>query len=100
VSNNAAVSTNLPWGQANQRWAVQINQLLKNPLNSASILENINLVVGTNVINHLLGKIQQGWFLTDIQGELTYMPYRNTPFNASTLSLYSPSSCTVSIGVF
>lgn len=95
-----ALSTRLPYELLQTQWASQLNPLLANPVNSASLLTNIQLVVGTNVLNHLLGQVQQGWFLTDIQGECTYSPYRNAPFNALTLSLYSPSAVTVSIGVF
>jgi hypothetical protein len=80
------------------QWKSIIDPSLANPTNSMSILKNVNLVVGTNVLNHKLGVVQQGWFLTDIQGGSTI--YRNAPFNDLTLSLYSSAAVTVSIGVF
>ncbi len=80
------------------RWSSQLNPLLANPLNDVSILKNVSLVAGTNVINHLLGKVQQGWFLTDIQGAATI--YRSAAFNGLTLTLTSSAPVICNIGVF
>lgn len=80
------------------KWKSLIDPILINPLNDVSVLKNINLVTGSNVINHLLGKVQQGWFLIDKQasGDI----YRTAPFNNFTLTLTSSANITVSIGVF
>ncbi len=94
----AQLSHKLPWELANDKWASALNPLLANPINNANILININLVTGANVINHYLGEIQHGWFLTDIQGAATI--YRSAPFNSTTLTLTSSANVTVSIGVF
>ena len=94
----AFLSTKLTWEDAQPKWASQLNPIISNPLNNMSILTNVSLAIGTNVINHLLGKIQQGWVITDIQGASTI--YRNAPFNNLTLSLSSSAAVTVSIGVF
>lgn len=94
----APLSPNLDWKLANPKWAASLNPLLRNALNSVSVLENISLVTGTNVINHFLGRNQQGWFLVDQQGAAVV--YRNAPFNSSTLSLSSSADVMVSIGVF
>jgi len=92
------LSPNLPWNLANTKWAASLNPVLKNPLNDVSIIENISLTTGTNVINHMLGRTQQGWFLVDQQGIASI--FRNAPFNSSTLSLSSSANVLVSIGVF
>jgi hypothetical protein len=80
------------------QWASELTPILKNPLNNVSILSNVNLKSGNNVINHLLGKKQQGWFLTDVQGAATI--YRSEAFNDKTLTLISNANVTVNIGVF
>lgn len=80
------------------RWATILNPLLKNPVNGVSILRDIELVPGDNVINHLLARQMQGWFLVDITGAAVI--YRNAPMNAVTLTLNSDATVTVNIGVF
>lgn len=80
------------------RWKSLLDPILANPLNNVSILKNVSLVTGTNTINHLLGRTQQGWFLTDIDAAATI--YRSAAFNDKTLTLTSSANCVVSIGVF
>ncbi len=80
------------------KWKSLIDPVLSNPMTNMSLLKNVSLVIGNNVINHLLGKIQQGWIITDIQGVADI--YRSAPFNALTLTLNSSAIVTVSIGVF
>lgn len=50
---------NLPMTQV--QWAQQLDPIIANPTINNLILKNISLVVGTNVINHLLGRNLQGW---------------------------------------
>jgi uncharacterized protein (AIM24 family) len=88
----------LAFPQMITRWASILNPLIANPLNNASILLNVKLSVGVNVINHLLGEQQQGWFLVDKQGAGDV--YRTAPFNDKTLTLTSTAAITVDIGVF
>jgi hypothetical protein len=80
------------------RWKSIIDPVIANPLNSVSILNNIALVSGNNQISHLLGQMQQGWFLTDIDAAATI--YRYQPFNSTYLYLNASAPVTVSIGVF
>ena len=51
----------LPLDRMQSIWKSIIDPLLSNPTNSKSILKNIALVTGTNVINHKLGTPLQGW---------------------------------------
>ena len=44
-------------------WASQINPVLTTPLLQGIILPNVTLVIGNNVVNHLLGRKLQGWFI-------------------------------------
>jgi len=80
------------------KWKSQLDPVLANPMTNMSILKNVNLVIGVNVINHLLGRVQQGWVITDIQGAAQI--YRSAEFNNLTLTLTSDAIVTVSIGVF
>lgn len=80
------------------RWASILNPLLANPLNGVSILKNITLAVGNNKVPHLLGRMQQGWFLTDLGAVASI--YRYSPFNESYLYLNSTGIVVVNIGVF
>lgn len=96
----------LPQFQSNNRdfqlfqnaWASQLNPLLQNPLVHGLFLKNIALIMGTNMINHLLGRKQQGYIITDINASAVI--YRSSPFNAQTLTLTSNGGCVVNIYVF
>lgn len=92
------LSTKLPWEQANNRWAAQLNPLLDNALNNASLLTGVDLVIGSNTINHKLGRVMQGFFITDIDGAAVI--YRSQPFNDLTLTLVSDAVVTINLGVF
>ena len=43
------------------QWASQLNPILKNPTNNKSVLKNVQLLTGSNTINHKLGQKLQGW---------------------------------------
>lgn len=92
------LSSKQDWPLANPIWANVLNPFLANLLNNVSILKNINLSTGVNVINHGLGRQMNGWFLVDIQAAQTV--YRSAPFNSSTLTLTASGPVTCSIGVF
>lgn len=80
------------------RWASQLNPLLANPANNASILKGISLTIGSNVINHKLGHILQGWQIVDIDGVANI--YRSAAKNDLTLTLTSDADVTVDLVVF
>ena len=80
------------------RWKSLIDPILKNPLNSVSILEDVSLKIGDNVINHRLGRKLRGWVLLDVNAATTI--YRSAPFNDLTLTLNSSAVATISLGVF
>lgn len=82
------------------RWASILNPVIALPTNSMLILKDISLNNGDTVINHMLGRMQQGWFLIDISVGAPVGLFRNAPLNDKTLTLACASTCTVSIGVF
>lgn len=80
------------------KWSSILNPLLANPINQVSILKNVVLAIGNNTVPHLLGQMQRGWFITDINAASSI--YRYSPLNEQFLYLNSSAAVTVSIGVF
>ena len=92
------LSSKLEWPLANPLWAAELNPIIQNPMNGIRILQNVVLASGINIINHGLGRMQQGWVITDIQGAATI--YRSAAFTSTTLTLVSSAGVTVNLGVF
>lgn len=81
------------------KWASIINPVLSIPyLNKPSILSNIILASGDNVINTKLGRKAQGWMVTDVNAAVSI--YRSAAFNDLTLTLNSSGTATVSLVIF
>lgn len=80
------------------RWKSLLDPVIAAPMTGVSVLQEISLVTGKNVINHKLGTTLQGWFLTDQNAAA--MIYRSAPFSSTTLTLTSSAPVTVNIGVF
>ena len=95
---SAPLSSKLDWALMNPILASTMNPIIASPLSSSSILQGIALIDGVNIINHKLGRMMRGWFITDINGYAIL--YRSAPFNSSTLTLTSSAACIVNIGVF
>jgi hypothetical protein len=89
---------NLKQDLQSTRWKSILDPVLENPLNNITILKNIELVSGDNVINHRLGRLQQGWLILDINAASTI--YRTADFNDKTLTLNSSADCTIILGVY
>ena len=92
------LSPKLPWELANPAWAAALNPVVASPLNQIQIIKNYSLGSGSNVINHMLGRMMVGWFLIDPQGSA--IVYRSAPLNNLTLTLTSSAAIISSIGVF
>lgn len=92
------LSSNLEWDDAKNKWAQSLNPVLANSILSGNIVQNQRLIAGANIINHGLGRVLQGWFITDQNGVATI--YRSQPMNASTLTLTSSAIVTCSLWVF
>lgn len=80
------------------KWASELNPVIANPLNGALVLSGIVLKVGTNVINHKLGRKMQGWFIVDIDAPAVI--YRSAALNGLTVTLNSSAIATIALGVF
>jgi len=79
-------------------WSSQLNPVLGNPLTNPTLLKNVSLKTGANVINHTLGSTPIGWIVTDINAVASI--YRSAAFNSLTLTLTSSAPCVVSLAVF
>jgi hypothetical protein len=90
----------LDWVLAKTKWKSEIDPILANPTNSISILKNVKLVTGTNVINHNLGQVMQGWFITDQMVPSSIVRSQTAAFNDKTLTLIVTVAATVNIAVF
>ena len=55
------LSSSLPWELARNKWSSELNPIIANPIVNGSILQNITLVSGLNVINHKLGQNLLGY---------------------------------------
>lgn len=93
-----ALPTQLPLDRMQTIWKSQIDPVLSNTLVQGSQLKNVTIVSGSNVLNHLLGQVQQGWIITDINSAVTL--YRSAPFNDKTLTLTSSGPAVVSLWVY
>lgn len=80
------------------RWKAELDPLLKNPALEGIILPAVSLSSGVNVVNHRLGRKQQGWMVTDRNGVATI--YKSAPFNALTLVLTVSAPVIVDLYVF
>ena len=88
----------LPWSQATNQWPATLNPILSNKLLQGQLLQNVSLKAGDNTFNHMLGRMQIGWILADINASSVL--YRSANFNALTLTLNASEPCTVALWVF
>lgn len=91
----------LPLDQMQVKWAADINPVLINPLVAGRLIQDTDLIIGNNIINHKLGRKLQGWFLVGINGAAQI--YDNQATNQMTdltLSLTSDANVKVALWVF
>jgi hypothetical protein len=83
------------------KWKSILDAFLATPSLDTSILENVKLSVGTNVINHLLGRKLQGWRI--VRQRAASEIYDQQDSNQTpqlTLVLVSSAAVTVNLEVF
>lgn len=82
-------------------WAKSINPLLKNPSLQSNILSQVDLAIGSNTINHLLGRKLQGWRIVRLRANAAiYDNQDNNPRPDQTLILVSDAVVSCDIEVF
>ncbi len=83
------------------KWASILNAILNNQTLQTSLLQNISLSSGTNVVNHLLGKKLTGWKIVGINALATIYDGQDTNQTPErTLILISSAPCWVNLEVF
>lgn len=83
------------------QWAQTLDSVLKNPIIQSNILQSVSLVSGDNVINTLLGRKLQGWFLSRRRGSATiYDKQDSNQTPQLTLVLNSSAPVVVDLVVF
>lgn len=80
------------------KWRSILNPLIAQPISSGNPLNGISLAASANVINHKLGRVPQGWFVTDVN--TSTIIYRSGPMNDKTITLTSSNAATVNLWVF
>ena len=95
----AQLSSKLTWDLAQTKWSATLNPVLAIPFLSGNQIFNIVLTASTpKVINHLLQRMPQGWFLTDNQADAVV--WRSAAFNSLTITLEASANTTISFWVF
>lgn len=80
------------------QWAAVLEPVISSPIALPSLLSGVVLNNGVTVVNHKLGRVPQGWILTDINGSASI--FRSAAFNPLTLTLTSNQTVTVGLAVF
>lgn len=82
-------------------WAALINPILNRVQNTSNILDDVVLAIGTNVINHKLGRKLKGWKIVRQSAVASlYDTQATNPTPDLTLRLVSSAVVTISIEVF
>lgn len=83
------------------RWKSILDVLLGNPSLDCSILSDISLVPGANVINHKLGRKLQGWRIVRVNGSVSIYDIQDSnTIPELTLILHSSTNVVISLEVF
>lgn len=88
--------------QLQTKWAAILNVLLSNPILDSSLIQNVALVSGNNVINHKLGRPLQGWHPVRFHGAFAQL-YDTQDTNQTpqlTLNLNASTGVTIDLVVF
>lgn len=82
-------------------WASQLDPVINQPINQGHILKNVSLLTGTNLVNHLLQRNLQGWFIVRQRSAgLFYDTQDSNQMSQLYLKLVSDSNVSVDIFVF
>lgn len=87
--------------QMQTKWATQLDPIISNPTVNNLILKNIRLSTGSNVINHKLGRVLQGWKPVRIRASATFYDTQDSNQTPQlTLVLVSSANVTIDLEVF
>jgi len=83
--------------QLQTRWKQVLDPISDNVLLKGRIVGPVDLQVGSNVIDHLLGRQPQGWIITDLNANVGVWRTAWTPL---TLTLEASGPVTVALYVY
>jgi hypothetical protein len=82
-------------------WAAILNPWLRNPHSQSISLNSLQLAIGQNRINHLLGRKLQGWVIIRQRGPASlYDTQDSNPNPELTLSLVASAAVSVDLEVW
>lgn len=83
------------------RWSAEINPVIDNPTSKPTILKDVALVIGSNVINTLLQKKLQGWKIVRQRGPANiYDQQDSNPRPELTLVLVSDAIVSIDLEIY
>lgn len=88
----------LSWDMASKRWAEVLNPVIALPPNQGILLKNVSITSGANVINHKLGRLPQGYIITDLNAAASI--YRSADSTDLYLTLTSDNAALIALWVF
>lgn len=87
--------------QLQTTWASALDPLLASEITQGHQLDNVPLVVGTNVISHKLGSKLRGWMVVGVNGVVSvYDLQASNPMPDLTLKLVSNAVVNVNLWVY
>lgn len=93
------ISSSLPWTLAQPKLAAALNPILGLPILNGNQVNNVTLTANIpKAVNHLLQRMPQGWFITDINANAAV--WRTQPFNTNAITLESSANVTISLWVY
>lgn len=81
-------------------WAQQLDPVIANLLVNGQLLKGVELINGTTVVNHRLGRNLQGWFLSAPKGAATVFQASQQPNPTLTLTVVSDAAITTDMWVY
>ncbi len=95
----AFLSPKLPWELAQTKWSGTLNPIIALPILSGNQITSIDLLANTpKVINHLLQRMPQGWFITDITSDSNV--WRSASFTNLAITLEASADTTISFWIY
>jgi hypothetical protein len=81
------------------QWSSALNPIIAQPLNNGLLLQQVGLLIGSNMVNHRLGRKLQGWILTRVRAPATIYDLQDTN-QQNTLTLILVSNAIVMVDLF
>lgn len=96
----AKLPQELPWQDADNKWAALLNPIISNPIVNGVQLKGIPLAIGINVINHKLARVPQGYIITRMKNGFSQIYETSSQMPALTIQLNSSAAIEVDIYVY